>query len=100
MVYEEVKGDIEPLLRLYRLSKAKGMGLKQVVNLLAMANEDFPAVEKRFNTLRNDISMLQFRKQVFERSLYQLNNQIAITSRLLNSYRISCIRERRDRKSL
>jgi hypothetical protein len=100
MVYEEVKGDIESLLRLYRLSKAKGMGLKQVVNLLAMANEDFPAVEKRFNTLRNDISMLQFRKQVFERSLYQLNNQIAITSRLLNSYRISCIRERREIENL
>jgi DNA-binding CsgD family transcriptional regulator len=100
MVYEEVKGDIEPLLRLYRLSKAKGIGLKQVVNLLAMANEDFPAVEKRFNTLRNDISMLQFRKQVFERSLYQLNNQIAITSRLLNSYRISCIRERREIENL
>ena len=25
-IYEEIKDDIEPFLRLYRLSKAKGMG--------------------------------------------------------------------------
>ena len=27
MVYEETKGDIEPFLKLYRLSKAKGMSV-------------------------------------------------------------------------
>src|ERR671921_594375 len=30
MVYEEIKGDIEPILRLHKLSKGKGMGIKQV----------------------------------------------------------------------
>jgi transposase len=30
MVYEETNGDIEPFLKLYRLSKFKGMGVKQV----------------------------------------------------------------------
>src|SRR5919106_51960 len=45
MVYEELRGDIEPLLRLYRLSKVKGMGVKQVVNLLETANNDLPAIE-------------------------------------------------------
>jgi hypothetical protein len=48
MVYEELKGNIELLLRLYRLSKAKGMGIKQVVNLLEMSNNDLPALERRF----------------------------------------------------
>jgi DNA-binding CsgD family transcriptional regulator len=95
-VYEELRGDIEPLLKLYRLSKAKGIGLKQVVNLLAIANDDLPALEKRFKRLRNEISMLQFQKRIDERSLYQLNNQIVSTTKLLNSYRISCIRERRE----
>ena len=40
MVYEELRGDIEPLLRLHRLSKAKCIGVKEVVNLLATANDD------------------------------------------------------------
>jgi hypothetical protein len=96
MVYEELRGDIEPFLMLYKLAKRKGIGVKQVVNLLTIANNDLPELEKRFKRMRNDISMLQFQKRIYERNLYQLNNQIATTSRLLSSYRISCIRERRE----
>jgi hypothetical protein len=100
IVYEELKGDIDPFLKLYKLSKANGMGVKQVVNLLQIANNDLPAVEKRFKRLRNEISMLQFQKSIDERSLYQLNNQIASTTKLLNSLRMSCGRERREIEKL
>jgi hypothetical protein len=100
MVYEEVKDDIVSFLKLYELAKAKGMGVKQVVNLLAIANNDLPAIEERFKRLRNDTSMLQLRKQTLERNLYQLNNQIATTTRLLNSLRMSCRRERREIENL
>jgi hypothetical protein len=44
--------------------------------------------------------MLQFRKHTLERNLYQLNNQIASTNRLLNSLRMSCKRERREIENL
>jgi transposase len=47
MVYEEVKGDIEPFLKLYKLAKAKGMGVKQVVTLLQIANNDLPEIQCR-----------------------------------------------------
>jgi hypothetical protein len=76
------------------------MGVKQVVNLLQIANNDLPAVEKRFKRLRNEISMLQFQKRIDDRDLYQLNNQIAGTNKLLNSFRILCKRERREREKL
>ncbi len=96
LIYEETKGDIEPFLKLYRLSKAKGMSVKQVVNLLSIANNDLPAIEERFERLRNDTSILQFRKHTLERNLHQLNSQIVSTTKLLNSFRISCKRERRE----
>jgi hypothetical protein len=96
MVYEETKGDVEPFLKLYKLAKANGMGPKQVVNLLTIANNDLPELEERLKTLRNDIDMLQFQKRIDERSLDQLNNQIASTTKLLTSFRISCKRERRE----
>ena len=96
MVYEDLKGDIEPFLKLFRLSKAKGMGVQQLVDLLQIANNDLPAIEKRFKRLRNDVSILQFQKRIDERNLHQLNNMIASTTKLLTSFRISCIRERRD----
>jgi hypothetical protein len=100
MVYEETNGDIEPFLKLYRLSKFKGMGVKQVVDSLAIANNDLPAIEERFKSLRNEISVLQFQKRIDKRSLNQLNNQIASTTKLLTSYRISCVRERREIENL
>ncbi len=100
MVYEELKDNIEYFLKLHKLSKAKGMGVKQIVNLLAIANNDLPAIEERFKRLENDIGMLQFRKHTLERNLYQLNNQIASTTRLLNSFRMCCERERRQIESL
>jgi hypothetical protein len=44
--------------------------------------------------------MLQFRKRRCERNLYQLNNHIASTTKLLSSYSISCERERREIENL
>jgi hypothetical protein len=100
MVYEETKGDIEPFLKLYKLAKRKGIGVKQVVDILAIANNDLPALEWRFKRLGNDMSMLQFQKRIDERNLYQLNNKIAATTKLLNSFRMSCGRERREIENL
>jgi hypothetical protein len=90
IVYKETKGDIEPFLRLYNLAKRKGIGVRHVVDILAIANNDLPAIEKRYKRLRNNTSILQFRKHTLERNLYQLNNQIASTTILLNSLRMSC----------
>ena len=100
IVYEEIKDDIESFLTLYKLAKAKGMGVQQVVDVLAIANNDLPAIEERFKRIRNDINMLQFQKRIDERSLYQLNNQIASTTKLLNSFRISCETKRREMEHL
>jgi effector-binding domain-containing protein len=94
MVYEDIKDDIRYFLKLYKLAKVKGMGVKQVVGVLAIANNDLPAIEERFKRLRNDVSMLQSQKHTCKRNLYHLNNQIATTTRFLNSFRISCERER------
>jgi transposase len=67
MVYEELKEEIEPFLRLYRLSKRKGVGVKQVVNLLVIANNDLPAVEQRFKRLRNKYAAISkaYRREKF-----------------------------------
>ena len=69
MVYEETKGDIEPFLKLYRLSKAKGMGVKQVVDALEIANNDLSDIEERFKTLRNDVVCCNF-ENILSREIY------------------------------
>jgi septal ring factor EnvC (AmiA/AmiB activator) len=44
--------------------------------------------------------MLQSQKHTCKRNIYQLNNQIAATTKLLNSLRMSCERERREIENL
>ena len=100
MVYEEIKGDIGYFLKLYKLAKAKGMRVQQVVDTLTIANNDLPSIEERFKRLRNDMSMIQSQKHTHERNLHQLNNQIAGTAKLLSSLRISCKRGRIDIENL
>ena len=46
IVYEEIKDDIASFLKLYKLAKAKGMDVEQITNLLAIANNDLPALLK------------------------------------------------------
>lgn len=72
MVYEETKGDLESFLKLYKLAKAKGMSVKQVVNLLAIANNHLPAIEERFKILRNDTTCCNFENSM--KSYIQTNN--------------------------
>ena len=76
------------------------MAVQQMVNILSVANNDLPSIEDQFKSLRNDVSMLQSQKYICQRNLYQLNNQIATTTKLLNSLRISCERERREIENL
>jgi hypothetical protein len=99
-VYEEIKDDIGYFVKLYKLAKAKRMGVQQVVDVLEIANNDLPAIKERFKRLRNDACMQQSQKHICERRLYQLKSQIATTTRLLNSFRMSCIRERREIENL
>jgi hypothetical protein len=100
MVYEETKGDIEPFLKLYKLAKRKGMGIKQVVNLLAIANNDLPDIQWRYERIKREVNSLEFNKQQSHIALSYFNNQIEMKIKALTSYRLSCIRERREIQKL
>ena len=100
MLYEEIKGDIEPFLKLYRLSKAAGMNVQQVVNLLEIANTNLPDIQCRYERLKRELNTLEFDKQQSHRTMAYFNNQIETQRKALTSYRVSSIRERRQIENL
>ncbi len=65
MVYEEIKGDTASFLKLYRLSKSKGMSVKQVVDALAIANNDLPAIQEQFKRLITNKNILFLNHNLF-----------------------------------
>jgi hypothetical protein len=100
LIYEETKGDIDPFLRLYKLSKAAGMNVQQVVNLLKIANNNLLDIQCRYERLKREVNMLEINKQQSHRTMAYFNNQIETQRKALNSYRVSSIRERRQIENL
>src|SRR5918992_5184168 len=100
MVYEETNGDIEPFLKLYRLSKAVGMNARHVMNLLEIVNTDLPDIQCRYERLKREVNTLEFNKQQSHIALSYFNNQIEMKSKALTSYHLSCKRERREIENL
>jgi transposase len=80
MAYEELKGDIIPFVKLYRSARAAGMSEEHVVNLLRIANDDndnLPAVEHRYNGLKQEVNSLEIIKLNSNKDLQDLKNQIS-----------------------
>src|SRR5215208_3021820 len=88
IVYEEVEDDIGHFVKLYKLSKAKGMGVQQVINLLKIANNNLPEIEWRYERLESEVTALEFKKQQSHIALSCFNNKIEKQIQVLNSYRI------------
>jgi hypothetical protein len=76
------------------------MGIKQVVDVLAIATNDLPDIQCRYERLKREVNTLEFNKQQSHIALSYFNNQIEMKSKALTSYRISCRRERKQIENL
>src|SRR6187200_1097767 len=97
MIYEELKGDIIPFLKLYRSAKAAGMSVEHVVNLLRIANNNndnvnnnntnnnLPAVEHRYQKLKQELNSLEIRKLASNRTLQDLRKRISNSRKALDA---------------
>src|SRR5215207_5946402 len=92
-VYEEIGADIVHFLELYRLSKDAHMNLRQIINLLQIANNDLQSVEQRYQKLQRNVNHLGSRELDLSIALEDLKSQIQNAKQRLNSYRLSCQKE-------
>jgi chromosome segregation ATPase len=76
------------------------MNVQQVVNLLAIANNDLPDIQRRYERLKREVNTLEFNKQQSHKAMAYFNNQIETQRKALTSYRVSSIRERRKIENL
>ena len=87
-LYEEINDEIFPVVKLYIHTKNAGMGPQHVVNALKIV-ERLPSIENQFQTLRNDVYMLESQKENVKNDLQEGNNQIAAVRATLHSYNVS-----------
>jgi len=98
MIYEELKGDIIPFLKLYRSAKAADMSVEHVVNLLRIANNNdgninnnnntnnnLPAIEHRYQKLKLEVNSLESRKLNSNKNLQDLRKRISTSRKALDA---------------
>ena len=59
--YQETKGDIEPIIKLYRKIRSWGMDIPQVRTLLEIANNDLPSLRHKQATLLAEVHGIENR---------------------------------------
>lgn len=96
-IYKEIAIDgVAHLLRLYRFTKNAHMGIREVVNLLKLANNELPSLENRYHKLKREVDGLEYQKVNSKRTLHRLEDQIINLNQMRDYYRISCKGEIRN----
>jgi hypothetical protein len=69
------------------------MGIRHVVNLLKLANNDLPLLENRYHRLKKEVDDLERQRVNSRKILHKLEDQILNYNQILDHYRISCREE-------
>ena len=93
-IYENIKDDIYPFVKLYMLSKVARMDTQHVIRLLTIANSDLPAVEYRYEKLKREEASLQAGNRNSAITFQELSDKISTMRNTLEQYETSC-KERR-----
>lgn len=100
-VYQETKGDIEPLVKLYKEIRSWGMDTPQVRTLLEIANIDLPSLRHKQATLLAEAQMIENRVQrlkIEEKNLF-LNLQHSRSTRLALWTEIENLRKEESKRN-
>lgn len=75
-IYEELHGNVQPIVNLHRLTTAASVSTPEIIELLKIANNDLPIVESKFQTLSRNVMLLELDIQNSLRILEGLDAQI------------------------
>jgi len=92
-IYLQTKGNIAPVVMLYKSMKAAGMNTEHVIKLLQVANSDLPRLEHRYQILEQEVKTLEYEKRNSGRVFQDLSNQVAALGKTFDSYCLSCQEE-------
>src|SRR5919202_5693533 len=84
-IYKEVKGDLSPILKLYRLLKREGITTDKVEWFVHAVNTDMykiPEIQKQYAKIQDEIEAIDYKKTMAEYQLDDMNNQITYLNKI------------------
>ncbi len=82
-IYEETKGKLGVLLKLFRLIKEKGMSIEQIVNAVEIDIHRLPYMGSLYKQIKEEVDNMQLIRQRLTREIETLKNQISIIEKTL-----------------
>jgi hypothetical protein len=89
-IYLEFKGDVSYFVSLCKAAKAAKIGIPQVVNLIKIANNYLPSVQRRYNQLQNEKNTLECIITDKSVEVQNLNDQIRDKRENLEAIKSEC----------
>lgn len=89
-IYGELQTDTPYFVKLCIEAKAAKMGVSQVVNLLCIANNYLPSIQRRYEQLQEHNNQFESILRTKSKELQNLNNQITDTSKILDVINSEC----------
>jgi hypothetical protein len=93
LIHEEIGDGIVHIIKHYKRMRAAGIGVEQAIHLTKIANNDFPALEQKYQKLKREVNSLESRKLVEYKNLNDLHDQIDASGRVLEWLKTSCEEE-------
>src|SRR5918912_1458258 len=92
-IYVEFKGDVSYFVNLSKAAKEAKMGIPQVANLLRVANNYLPSVQRRYEELQKQNSILESNLYTGAKEFQNLSNQITYMNTRLDELKSKCENE-------
>ena len=83
-IYREIKGDLSPILKLYRLLKREGITTDKIewfVHTVNTGMYKIPEIQKQYAKVKDEIEAIDYKKTIAKYELQNINNQIVTLNR-------------------
>jgi hypothetical protein len=98
-IYQESKGNLSYILKLYTLAKRHGItadNIEWFVNMVNIGTYNIPDLQKQYAKLQDEVQVIDHQKVVSKAELDNLNNQISILRRTMYQLSSTCNDKRNE----
>jgi predicted transcriptional regulator len=89
-IYKELKGDLSPILKLYRLLKREGITTDKIewfVHTVNTGMYKIPEIQKQYAKIKDELEAIDYKKTMAKHQLDDMNNQITYLNKISYSKR-------------
>ena len=98
-IYKEIKGNLSPVLKLYRMLKKEGIGIKDLdwfVNMVNIGTYKIPEIQKQHSNAKDELEVFEYKRLMSKHELDNMNNQIILLRRSMHQLSATCTNKRNE----